>query len=129
MPCLLHSHFLERFLISVQNPVRLSENSEPQPDVAVLRMQPDFYADGVTVKDLLLLIEVGESSIEADRKIKADLYASHGVPELWIVDLSERIIEVQTEPSTHGYRQVRRYAPGEAIEWDGESLEVDEMLA
>lgn len=125
-----HRHFLERFLISVQNPVHLSEKSEPQPDVALLKMQPDFYAsEGVTAKDVELLIEVGETSVDADRKIKAALYARHGIPELWIIDLAEQLLEVQSDPSTRGYRQVRRYITGELIEWNGESLSVDEILA
>ena len=127
---LFHKHFLGRFIVSSQNPLRLSEKSEPQPDLAVLAFRPDFYASrAATAEDALLVVEVGESSAALDRNVKAGLYARHGVPEYWIVDLTEGLVESHADPSPRGYRRVRRYGPEESVEWNGEKFPVDEMLA
>lgn len=126
---LFHKHFLGRFIVSSQNPLRLSEKSEPQPDLAVLAFRPDFYASRAAMaEDALLVVEVGESSAALDRNLKAGLYARHGVPEYWIVDLTEGLVESHADPSPRGYRRVRRYGPGESVEWNGEQFPVDEML-
>lgn len=126
---LFHRHFLGRFLVSPQNPLQLSEKSEPQPDLAVLAFQPDFYASrAATAEDTLLVIEVGETSAALDRNVKAGLYARHGVPEYWVVDLTEGLVETHADPSPEGYRRIRRFGSGETIEWNGETLPVDEML-
>jgi len=84
----------ERALVLVQNPVRLSEHSEPQPDLALLLPRDDFYRERQPrADDALLVIEVAASSLRFDRKTKAPLYARHGVPEMWLVDLGgERLV-------------------------------------
>ena len=89
--------------VSVQNPIRLADNSEPQPDLAVLR-----GGDGGTanVADVLLVIEVAESSRDYDRKVKLPLYAAAGIPESWLFDLVAEAIERHTEPREGGYRQI-----------------------
>ena len=91
--------------IRVQNPVRLDEHSEPQPDVALLRPRPDFYASGhPTPADVLLLVEVAETSVQVDRQVKVPLYARSGLPEVWLVDLEQETITVYCDPSPGGYR-------------------------
>jgi Uma2 family endonuclease len=103
-------------LVNVQNPIRLGDFSEPQPDVALLRPRDDFYAQGhPTPADVLLLIEVADTSLAYDRGVKAPLYARARIPELWIVNLLEDLIEVYTDPVDGAYRQVRRARRGETL--------------
>ncbi|MGH8556876.1 MAG: Uma2 family endonuclease, partial [Methylococcales bacterium] len=83
-----------------------SDQSEPQPDVMVLKPHPDDYFDALPESaDVLVLIEVADSSIEYDREIKLPLYARHGIVEVWLIDLNNRILERYTEPSDEGYSQ------------------------
>ena len=75
-------------IISVQNPIHLGEHSEPQPDLALLKPRPDFYAQGhPTPQEVLLVVEVMESSAGYDREVKVPLYARFGIPETWLVDV------------------------------------------
>ncbi len=103
-------------ILSVQDPIRLAPDSEPQPDVALLKPRPDFYASGHPgPEDVLLLVEVAETTAGEDRAVKVPLYGRHGVPEVWLVDLSAEVVEVYREPSSAGYRQVRRVGRGEVL--------------
>lgn len=99
----------ERAIVSVQNPVRLDDLNEPEPDLAVLKPRDDFYAEAHPgPSDALLLVEVSDSSLVFDRKIKLPLYASHGIPEVWVVNLIEGVIEVFREPSGREFGQALR---------------------
>jgi Uma2 family endonuclease len=103
-------------LVSVQNPVRLGERSEPQPDLALLRPSEDCYAAShPEPKDVLLIIEVAETSADYDREVKVPLYARAGIPEVWVVDLTERRVEVYRGPGPHGYDRVHRIRSGESV--------------
>jgi Uma2 family endonuclease len=84
----------DRACVLAQNPVRLSEYSEPQPDVALLRRREDFYRKHhPRADDVLLIVEVAASSLRFDRDKKLPLYARHGIPEVWLVDLGgERLV-------------------------------------
>lgn len=105
-----------RVILSVQNPVELDDETLPQPDVALLQPRDDFYSKHHPgPQDILLLIEVSDSTVPYDRRIKASLYSTAGVIEYWIVNLPERQIEVYREPRPNGYRTLTRYAPGETI--------------
>lgn len=96
-------------LISVQNPVRLDDWSEPQPDIAVLQPRDDFYETRViTPSDVLLLIEVADTSLLFDRRTKAPLYAQAGIREYWIVNLVDRVMELHRQPSHGSYQDSRR---------------------
>ena len=106
-----------RGLVSVQNPVRLDHGSEPQPDVAILKPRADDYETGAPAPDdVLLLIEVADSSLDFDRNIKAPLYAQSGIAEYWIVNLPDRIVEVHREPAGARYAQVRRAGLSETLD-------------
>ncbi len=95
----------ERAMLSVQDPVALNGYSEPQPDLALLRPRPDFYKQGhPNAADVLLVIEVAESSVTYDREVKLPLYAAHGIPETWLVDLQADRLDIHREPSAGGYR-------------------------
>lgn len=105
-----------RAIVRVQNPVRLSEFSEPQPDVALLRPREDFYAAGHPgPDDVLLVVEVADTSAPYDRGAKVPLYARSGIPEVWLVDLTEDRIEIYANPSGGGYGDVRPAARGESV--------------
>ncbi len=93
-------------IVSVQNPLRLGELSEPEPDLMLLKPRADFYADAhPTAADVLLLIEVADTSARYDREIKLPLYARHGVPEVWIVDLEARLLRFHRAPAGEAYGQ------------------------
>ncbi|MGH9761554.1 MAG: Uma2 family endonuclease [Blastocatellia bacterium] len=103
-------------IVSVQDPLRLDDYSEPQPDLMLLRPRQDFYSSGHPgPDDLLLLIEVSDTSLAYDREVKLHLYARPGIPEVWIVDLASRCIEVHSDPSPQGYRSVKIYKGSESV--------------
>jgi Uma2 family endonuclease len=106
----------QRAIIRVQNPIRLSDYSEPQPDVALLRLHNDFYAEGhPSPADVLLVVEAADTSLEYDKYVKVPLYARAGIPEVWIVNLIEDLIEVYTDPVNGLYQQVRMVKRGESL--------------
>jgi Uma2 family endonuclease len=120
-------------LISVQNPIRLGTHSEPQPDLALLRPRDDFYATGKPgAADILLLVEVADSSVGYDRGTKIPLYARHGIPEIWLVDLPGNRIEIFRQPRPQGYRQKHIARVGDALSPEAlpdVKLTVAELLA
>ena len=96
-----------RGVVAVQNPVQLDDLTEAEPDFAVLKPRPDFYRKATPrAADVLLLIEVADSSLAYDRAVKRSLYARHGIPEFWIVNLAAGEIEVCRSPSGDGYASV-----------------------
>lgn len=98
----------DRALVSVQNPVQLDSQSELYPDVAVLRHRSDQYAQSLPrPADVILLIEVADTSIEFDRTMKVPRYAQAAIPEVWLVDLPNSQIHVYTDRTASGYRVVR----------------------
>jgi Uma2 family endonuclease len=103
-----------RAIVSVQDPLRLSDLSEPEPDLMLLKPRADFYADAhPSAADVLLLIEVADSSARYDREIKLPLYARHGVPEVWLVDLEARLLRFFRMPAGEAYQQTSTTAsPG-----------------
>ena len=105
-----------RTLVSVQSPVVTSPTSEPEPDFMLLTFRDDLYDFGKPrPQDVLLLIEVADSSLDYDRGIKLPYYASLGIPEVWIANLRDDRIEAHTEPTPQGYRVSRIYRPGDTI--------------
>lgn len=122
----------ERAIVSVQNPVRLDQRSEPEPDVSILRSRPDFYAGGHPgPKDVLLLVEVSDTTQEYDRGQKLLAYAKAGVAEVWLVDLPAEVVEVYREPKADGYAQSRSVHRGQSLEpsaFADVRIAVDEIL-
>jgi Uma2 family endonuclease len=89
----------DRAIVSVQSPVRLNDRTEPEPDLALLRPREDGYRSALPgPADVLLLIEGAASSIEYDRGVNLGLYAKHGIPEFWIVNLDQDRVEVYRSP-------------------------------
>jgi Uma2 family endonuclease len=105
-----------RAIVRVQNPIRLGQHSEPQPDLALLKPRSDFYAEAHPgAEDVLLVVQVAESSADSDRAVKVPLYARAGIPEVWLVDLAGVKIEVYREPMPHGYQDVRTVRGGQRL--------------
>ncbi|HEX8475086.1 MAG TPA: Uma2 family endonuclease [Pyrinomonadaceae bacterium] len=104
-------------IVSIQDPIRLSDFSEPQPDVTLLRLRDDFYRNAhPRAEDVLLVIEVADTTLETDRQIKLPLYASAGVAEVWIVNLVDEQIETYAGLSGGAYQSVGRYGRGERVQ-------------
>jgi len=101
-----------RAIVRVQSSLAASDDSEPEPDVVVVPRQ-DYSRQHPM--HALLLIEVAESSLRKDRRIKGSLYARTGVPEYWIVDVASRAIEVYRDPRDGAYAQVTRHHLGEIL--------------
>lgn len=89
----------------------------PQPDFAVLRPRPDFYAAGDRPgpPDVLLLAEVADSSLRYDRTVKLPLYARTGIPEVWIVDLKRRVLHAHRRPTEGDYAEITTHHPGDRL--------------
>ena len=119
-------------IVRVQNPVRLGNRSEPQPDLVLLKPRSDFYAKKHPgPEDVILLVEVAESSAAFDREIKLPLYGKSGVPETWLVLLEKEVVEAHSSPSPHGYQNIALRYPGAAIripELNRLELQVDAIL-
>ena len=100
-------------IVRVQNPLHLSDLSMPEPDVTVLRHRDDFYGTRhPTVADVLLLIEVGDTSARFDREVKLPLYATAAVVEVWLLDVQARTVSVCTDPHEGTYQSIVQAGPG-----------------
>ena len=108
--------FGDAAVLAIQNPIELGPFSAPQPDVVLLRPRPDYYeSDTPQPADVLLLVEVADTSLEYDRDVKGPLYARAGIPEYWLVELDGDRLLVYREPSPDGYRLVRTLRRGESV--------------
>jgi Uma2 family endonuclease len=115
--------FLSRFLnrtvgdialVSTQDPIRLNDFSEPEPDLALLRLRDDFYRDAHPVPaDVLLIIEVADTTLAYDRQVKTPLYAKAGIAEVWIVNLTEEQVEIYTGLANGTYQRIVNFRRGE----------------
>lgn len=91
--------------INIQSPVRLAMFSEPEPDLSILKRRKDYYLTRLPrPKDVHLLIEVADSTIEKDRKIKGPMYAKANISEYWILNINERQLEVFRDPIDGKYQ-------------------------
>ncbi len=128
----LNELFLPRLVglarVRIQLPLALSDDSEPEPDVAVVALG-DY--DEEHPRTALLVIEVSDSSIRKDRELKPAIYAEAGILDYWIVNLRDRTIEVHREPRSGQYQRVRTCAEGEIVTplaFSDLSLEVTRIL-
>ena len=123
---------METTIVRVRGPVRLNDRSEPEPDITLLARRDDFYASAHPgPQDVLLLIEVADSTLESDRDVKRQLYARAGIPEVWIVNLQDRRVETYTELEGDEYSSVRYYGSGENVaplSFPDIALEVDRII-
>lgn len=105
-----------RALINVQNPLELDETSEPQPDIALLKPRPDFYRNShPQPEDIFLLIEVADTTVKYDREVKIPLYAEANIPEVWLVDVNQEVIEVYRNPLQGVYQDVQKLVNNQVL--------------
>ncbi len=96
----------DKAIVSVQDPLQLADISEPEPDFMLLKPNPDFYTTRHPIaSDVLLLIEVADSSLVFDQNQKQRLYALHGIPEYWLLNLNDNCLEVYRRPHGEAYEQ------------------------
>ena len=129
---LLTRHTAEDTAVSTQNPVVLAERWEPQPDIAILR-RPGGLSGAWLPKpeDIVLVIEVADTSLERDRDVKFPQYAAAGIPEAWLVELESDVIRLCRNPGPDGYRDVRTVGRGETLQplhLPGTTITADEIL-
>ena len=128
----LAAKFQGQSVVAIQNPIQLDDYNEPQPDVSVLRFRDDYYGNQhPTPADVLLAIEVADTSLSYDRDEKMPLYGRSGIPEAWLVDVQSGTITVFTEPQASGYGQQRVLSRGReivSVAVEGLRLQVDEAM-
>ena len=106
----------DRAIVRIQGSVRLNEWNEPHPDITLLKRRDDFYRyRSAGPSDVLLIVEVSDSSLAYDRGVKLNLYAEFEIPEVWIANIPSRTIEAYTEPSNGEYTTRRTFHPGETV--------------
>ncbi len=119
-------------IIRTQSPIKLSDHSEPLPDLAILKRRDNFYANGhPQPQDIFTLIEVSDSTVEFDRTEKVPLYAQAEILEVWVMDLNAQVVEVYRKPSTSGYQQVQAFKRGQLIalqQFGNLQFSVDQLL-
>jgi len=118
-------------LVSVQNPVRLSEYDEPEPDIALADLRKFDGKRHPRPNEVILIVEVSDSTVKYDRDKKLPLYAEAEIPEVWIINLPNEIIEVHTKPNVGLYQFVKIFKSGEVVESEALpnlNLEVDKIV-
>ncbi|MGB8509238.1 MAG: Uma2 family endonuclease [Pyrinomonadaceae bacterium] len=130
---LIFNEFAQRhFIVRVQNPIRLNDFSEPQPDVAIVRWRDDFYRNAhPTPADVLLVVEVADSTVETDRTVKMPLYAKAGIAEAWLVNLPESRVEIFSDPAGGAYQTIKhvgRDEEAQSVSIQNLSINVAQMV-
>lgn len=110
---LLSRQLSDEYRVSLQSPLLLNDDTEPEPDVVVIRYHDEIALPSPT--DTMLVMEVSDSSLAYDRATKLPRYAIAGIPEVWIIDLTTNTLERHTEPSNGEYRRTDRVRAGETI--------------
>lgn len=103
-------------IVSIQNAVVISDISEPEPDVTLLRFREDFYASGkAEARDVLLLVEVSDSTVSYDRQTKIRLYSEAGISEVWLVNIPKKILEVYSDIQDGKYHVVSKLGKSDSV--------------
>lgn len=105
-----------RAIVRVQNPVEANPRSEPEPDLTLMAPREDYYSTAhPRPEDILLVIEVSDSTLSFDRRVKLPMYARSGVAEVWIVDVAGRAVEVCRRPGPDGYAERSVVGEGDEV--------------
>lgn len=111
---LLISTMPDEVLVTVRGPIRLSDDSVPQPDIALVRFARYIHAYP-KANDVHMVVEIADMTLQHERETKVPLFASVGIPETWLVDLNSNHIERHSEPTAYGYRQITQFGHGDTI--------------
>jgi Uma2 family endonuclease len=117
--------------VRCQNPIVKPNNSEPVPDISLVKAREDYYRESLpTPRDVFLLVEVSDSTIDDDNEEKAKLYAKAGITELWIIDLGGDRLLVKRDPTSSGYADEKEYTSGRiaAVGLPGVDINIDDLL-
>lgn len=120
-----------QYLVSTQNPVCLGDRSEPQPDIALLK-NGNYMEALPMASDVLLIVEVSDTTLDYDREVKLGLYARHGIPEVWLMDVNAGELAVYREPAEGQYRLIRKPTTAETVApvlVSGVAISLAELLA
>lgn len=124
LTALLSSILGTKHILSIQNPVVLNEHSEPEPDITILKYRDDYYDQELPkAEDVLLLIEVADSTTGYDRNIKLPLYAEHGIFEFWLINIEKQRIEAYSHPEGNDYKFRELHTHGGII--NAKSIELE----
>ncbi|MCP9493500.1 MAG: Uma2 family endonuclease [Pyrinomonadaceae bacterium MAG19_C2-C3] len=119
-------------IVSTQDPILLDDGSEPQPDIALLKFRDDFYRNGhPRPEDVLLVIEVSDTTLQYDRRVKLPLYARAGISEALIFNLPDEQLEYHAQPTSGANRISGVFKRGEALQSSnvpGVTFDVDFIL-
>lgn len=112
----LFSSSFPELIVQVQGPVQIPPNSEPEPDVILLRPKANFYEDALPMpNDVYLVVEVADSSLEFDQEVKLKLYAKAGITEYWIANIPKKQLEIYRDPFQDSYRHRTLAFIGESV--------------
>ncbi|MEM6628762.1 MAG: Uma2 family endonuclease [Bacteroidota bacterium] len=128
---LMYQLFGNRLTISVQDPITIEDHSEPEPDIALLAFSKDFYAERhPRPEDVILLIEVADSTVAKDQQLKLPLYAEAGIKEYWIVNIVEKQLEVYQQPKDSSYTIQKIYTSRDQVRLEnlGATINVNSIL-
>jgi Uma2 family endonuclease len=107
---------VDRAVVRCQEPITLPNNSEPEPDIAIVKLRSDDYINShPSPADIILVIEVADSTIKFDRETKAPLYAAAGISEYWIVNLIDDRLEIYRQPEGNIYTSIEIITPPRSI--------------
>lgn len=116
----------EKAIIRSQNPIHIDNYSEPEPDLAIAHFYTHKYRhQHPSPADVYFLIEVADTTLQKDRKIKLPLYAEAGIAEVWIVNLKNRTVEVYTHPLDGTYQELSTLKTGDVLRFAGLGLELE----
>jgi Uma2 family endonuclease len=122
----------DRVVVSIQNAVRINRYNEPQPDVVLIRPREGFYGTRhPRPEDVVLLIEVSDTTLHYDRTVKLPIYARNAISEVWIVDLDNDVIHVHRQPIAGSYAMIETKRRGESISphaFPSFAIGVDDLL-
>ena len=122
----------ESVIVCIQNGMFINEMSEPKPDVVICKPLPELFGPfEPSPEDVLLLVEISDTSVRYDTRIKAPLYAKGGIPEYWILNIPDDVLEVRTDPVGGEYRRIEIYKRGQTIipqNLSGTSFTIEELL-
>ena len=123
----------ESAIVCIQNPMFIDKMSEPRPDVVICKPLPELFGPfEPEPADVLLLVEISDTSLRYDTKIKSRLYAEAGIPEYWILNIPDGVLQIQTDPMDGEYRRIESFKRGQTITahmLPGVVFTSDELLA
>ncbi len=129
---LFNKSLTDDILIRIQNPLRLTDYDEPQPDIVLADLTKYDGKRHPRPAETILVVEVSDSTLKYDRDVKMPLYAEAEIPEVWIVNLQNEIIEVHQQPSVGIYQLAKIFKQGEVVKSSvlpELSLDVDSLLS